>query len=155
MSAVAETVESSRFGCVEIAPESILEFPDGLIGLGGSRFALIGTGPQSPFLWLQSLENPALALPVTNPHRFFSEFTVELNDGEAERIGLDDDEPSDVYVTVTASSSVTGFTANLKAPILIRDGQAHQVINHAAGAVVRAQLFPDAESAAAPGDGAQ
>ncbi len=149
MTAVAETIESSRFGNVEIAPESIVEFPDGLIGIGGSRFALIGTGAASPFLWLQSLENPALALPVTNPHRFFSEFTVELNEGDAERIGLDDGSPADVYVTVTASGEVAEFTANLRAPILIRDGRAHQVINQAAGAIVRAQLFPGATGAGA------
>ncbi len=144
MSAVADTVESSRFGSVEIAPGSVVEFPDGLIGLGGSRFALINTDAKSPFLWLQSLENPALALPVTNPHRFFGDFEVELNEGEAERIGLDDGAPADVYVTVTTSTSIAGFTANLKAPILIRDGRAHQVINQAEGATVRAQLFPGA-----------
>jgi flagellar assembly factor FliW len=144
---VAETVESSRFGSVEIARESIVEFPDGLIGLGGRRFALINTGAPSPFVWLQSLENPSLALPVTNPHRFFNEFSVELNEGEAERIGLDDGAPADVYVTVTASAEVTEFTANLKAPILIRDGRAHQVINQAEGVSVRAPLFPAASGA--------
>ncbi len=149
MSAVAETVVSSRFGNVEVAPESVVEFPDGLIGLGGHRFALISTGSPGPFLWLQSLENPALALPVTNPHGFFEDFVVELNDGEAERLGFDDGVPADVYVTVTAGSEAAEFTANLKAPILIRDGHAHQVINQAAGAIVRAQLFPGAESAGA------
>jgi flagellar assembly factor FliW len=148
VSAVAETVESSRFGSVEIAPESIVEFPDGLIGLGGTRFALISVGtPPSPFVWLQSLQNPALALPVTNPHRFFEDFSVELNEGEAERIGLDDGVPADVYVTVTASAQVAEFTANLKAPILIRDGRAHQVINQVDGVSVRAPLFPSAPSA--------
>lgn len=158
---MAETVESSRFGSVEIAPESIVEFPDGLIGLGGSRFALISTEPTSPFVWLQSLESATLALPVTNPHRFFSEFKVELNEGEAERIGLDDGGAADVYVTVTASSSVAGFTANLKAPILVRDGHAYQVINQAADATVRAPLFPNAANgngdadSSEPGVGAQ
>jgi flagellar assembly factor FliW len=147
---VAETVESARFGSVEIAPESIVEFPDGLIGLGGHRFALINTGAPSPFVWLQSLENPALALPVTNPHRFFNAFSVELNEGEAERIGLDDGAPADVYVTVTASAEIAEFTANLKAPILIRDGRAHQVINQAEGVSVRTPLFPDV-----PGGGDQ
>jgi flagellar assembly factor FliW len=147
VSAVAETVQSSRFGSVEIAPESIVEFPDGLIGLGGSRFALISVGSPSPFLWLQSLENPALALPVTNPHRFFTTFTVELAEADAKRIGLDDGVAADVYVTVTASAEVSDFTANLKAPILMRDGRAHQVINQAQSATVRAPLFPGATGA--------
>lgn len=34
------TIESSRFGRVEIDPETVVAFPDGLIGLGGSRYAL-------------------------------------------------------------------------------------------------------------------
>ena len=36
------TIESSRFGRVEIDPGSVIEFPDGLIGLSGSRYALHG-----------------------------------------------------------------------------------------------------------------
>ena len=79
------TIESSRFGRVEIDPGSVIEFPDGLIGLSGSRYALLARDPDTPFLWLQSLEDPALALPVTNPHQFFSQFTVEVTDEDAER----------------------------------------------------------------------
>ena len=82
--------------------DSIIEFPDGLIGLGGSRYALLSTDAKSPFLWLQSLDDDAVALPVTNPHRFFKEFVVELADGDAESFGFDDGVPADVYVTVTA-----------------------------------------------------
>ena len=97
------TLESSRFGTVEIAPDSVVEFPDGLIGLGGSRYALLSTDADSPFLWLHSLEDPRIALPVTNPHRFFSDFAVELNDEDVARLGFDDDGAVDVYVTVRAS----------------------------------------------------
>jgi flagellar assembly factor FliW len=136
------TIESSRFGSVEIAPQSVVEFPDGLIGLGGSRYALLATDAGSPFLWLHSLEDPKIALPVTNPHRFFSDFTVELSDEEAARLELDDAASADVYVTVRAAPVLEDFTANLKAPILIRAGRAHQVINQAKGATLRAQLFP-------------
>ena len=125
--------------------DSIIEFPDGLIGLGGSRYALLSTDAKSPFLWLQSLDNEAVALPVTNPHRFFDEFVVELaGRQEAERLGFADGEfPADVYVTVTASSVLTDITVNLKAPILIRDGKGHQLINQGAtGAAVKTPLFP-------------
>jgi flagellar assembly factor FliW len=136
------TIESSRFGTVDIAAESIVEFPEGLIGLGGHRYALLERDPSSPFLWLHSLDDPRIALPVTNPHRFFSDFSVELGDEDASRLGLDDMSPVDVYVTIRAAPVLAEFTANLKAPILIRDGRAHQVINQAAGATLRAQLFP-------------
>jgi flagellar assembly factor FliW len=137
-------IESSRFGRVDIDPETVIEFPDGLIGLGGSRYALLATDADSPFLWLHSIEDPTLALPVTNPHRFFADFRVELSDDDGERLGLDDVTAVDVYVTVCASSALEDFTANLKAPILVSSGQAHQMINQAPGCELRARLFADA-----------
>jgi len=137
-----ETYTTSRFGPVDVIVDSIIEFPDGLIGLGGNRYALLSTDAKSPFLWLQSLDNEAVALPVTNPHRFFDEFVVELSDADAESLGFDDGLAADVYVTVTASSVLTDITVNLKAPILIRDGKGHQLINQHEEAAVKTPLFP-------------
>ena len=36
------------FGDVQIAEDSVLEFPDGLIGLGGQRYALLGSDARQP-----------------------------------------------------------------------------------------------------------
>lgn len=140
------TIESSRFGHVEVDPGSVLEFPEGLIGLAGSRYAVIAEGPEAPFLWLQSLDDPSLALPVTNPHRFFADFAVEVVDEDAERLGLDTSSAMDVYVTVRAAPALEDFTANLKAPILVRAGQAWQVINQAPGSELRVPLFGGREA---------
>jgi flagellar assembly factor FliW len=139
---VSPTIESSRFGQVEIDSTAVLEFPEGLIGLDGSQYALIGDDPDAPFLWLQSFDDPSLALPVTNPHRFFADFAVEVADEDAERLGLDTAGAMDVYVTVRAAPALEDFTANLKAPILVRDGQAWQVINQSPGCELRVPLFP-------------
>jgi flagellar assembly factor FliW len=144
------TVESSRFGRVQVEPNTIIEFPEGLIGLGGLRYALIADKPDAAFVWLQSLEDPELALPVTNPHRFFADFAVEVIDEDAERLGLDGSEAVDVYVTVRAAPTLEDFTANLKAPILVRAGQAWQVINQAPGCELRVPLFPQGEANGAP-----
>ena len=142
----ALTIESSRFGRVEIDPQAVIEFPEGLIGLGGTRYALIAGQPDAPFLWLQSFEDPSLALPVTNPHRFFADFAVEVVDEDAERLGLDTTSAMDVYVTVRAAPALEDFTANLKAPILVRDGRAWQVINQAPGCELRVPLFAGVEA---------
>ena len=145
------TVESSRFGRVEIDPDRIVEFPDGLIGLGGSRYALLASDEESPFLWLHSLEDPELALPVTDPARFFASFQVELADEDAERLGLDDVTAVAIYVTVRAAESLEDFSANLKAPILVWNGQGHQVINQASDCSLRAPLFAPESTAPAGG----
>jgi flagellar assembly factor FliW len=140
------TIESSRFGRVQVDPSAVIEFPEGLIGLGGSRYALIASKPDAAFMWLQSMEDPGLALPVTNPHRFFADFAVEVVDEDAERLALDASSAMDVYVTVRAAPALEDFTANLKAPILVRAGQAWQVINQAPGSELRVPLFPQGEA---------
>jgi flagellar assembly factor FliW len=140
------TVESSRFGTMEIAAEAVVEFPAGLIGLGGGRFAVVSSDADGAFHWLHSVDDPALALPVTNPWVFFPDYEVELSDEDTGRIGAED---PDVWVTVRAASDIEDFSANLRAPILIANGRGHQVINETADAPLRAPLFPVAVERAA------
>jgi flagellar assembly factor FliW len=135
------TIDSTRFGTIEIPSHAVVEFPTGLIGLGGSRYVLIARDENSPFVWLHSVDDASLALAVTNPFQFFPQYEVELSDSEAERIGITDPADADVYVTVRAAESLEDFTVNLRAPILISKGRGFQVINEAEGAPVRAPLF--------------
>src|SRR5436190_6060603 len=135
------TIDSTRVGTLEIPSHAVVEFPTGLIGLGGSRYVLIARDENSPFIWLHSVDDPSLALAVTNPFQFFPEYEVELSDAEAERIGITSPSDADVYVTVRATEAIEDFTANLRAPILISKGRGYQVINDAENAPVRAPLF--------------
>jgi flagellar assembly factor FliW len=146
-------IDSSRFGPIEIDPESVIEFPEGLIGLGGTRFALVTSDPDSPIVWLHCIDDPTLSLPVTDPHRFFSGYTVELTDDDGERLGLGGSTPVDVYVTVVSAAELSGFTANQKAPILIWNGRGHQIINQAPGCELRAPLFAEVTGNGQPDDG--
>ena len=145
MSAI--TIDSSRFGILEIPAESVIEFPQGLIGLGGRRYAIVPNGTDGAFSWLHSIDDPSLALPVANPWHFFADYAVELSDEESDGIKAD---PADVavWVTVRAGSQLSDFYANLRAPILVAEGRGHQVINEAADAPVRAPLFPAVAAAA-------
>lgn len=145
------TVHSTRFGTLEIEPDAVLSFPRGLIGLGGSRYALLTTDPESPFSWLHSVDDPDLALPVTRPWEFFPGYEVVVSDEEATALGLGDDGPADVWVTVRAAVNIEDFTVNLRAPIVVTrsaDGPtAFQVINDAPGLDVRTPLFAAAAGA--------
>jgi flagellar assembly factor FliW len=140
------TVESSRFGSLEIEAGAIIEFPAGLIGLGGRRWAVVTKDDNGPFSWLHSLDDPALALPVTNPWEFFTEYEVLLSDADSERFEQSGDVA--VWVTVRAGAELTDFSANLRAPILISNGQGFQGSNAAPNAEVRARLDPEAEAEA-------
>jgi flagellar assembly factor FliW len=135
------TVDTTRFGPLEIAGAAVIEFPAGLIGLGGSRYALLANDETSAIIWLQSIDDPSLALPVANPWQFFADYEVKLSDSEAERIGLTDPANADVYVTVRATQALEDCTANLRAPIVVSAGRGWQVINEAENAPMRAPLF--------------
>ena len=133
------TIDSPRFGTLEIASDDVIEFPAGLIGLGGRQYALVTQDGDSAFCWLHSIDDPSLALPITNPLVFFPKYSVELSDADLARVGADS---AEVYVVVRAGSELSDFSANLHAPIVIASGRGHQVINEVPYEV-RVPLFPD------------
>lgn len=160
---MAVTFQSIRFGTVEIADEQVIEFPFGLIGLGGLRYTLLDRNPGTGFLWLHEIDNPALALPVVSPYQFFADFKLEITPEDGERIGLveatQEGAPADgeaaaapeslgvevagvtLYVTVRATPDPLDITANLRAPLVIHEGRGYQVLNVHEDAPLQAPLF--------------
>lgn len=136
-------IESTRFGRIEIRDDAVITFPEGLIGLPGSSYALLSQGADDVFFWLQSLDDPALALPVTTPWLFFPGYRVELSAEDAGRLGMAEPEQADVMCIVRAAESLDDFRINLRGPIVIdRAGLvARQVINEAGGHGVSEPLF--------------
>jgi flagellar assembly factor FliW len=140
----ALSFESSRFGTVEIDDDAVLEFPNGLIGLGGARYALITTGEDEPIGWLHSVDDPDLAVPVADPWAFFGDYAVDLSDEETERLGISDPTDARVLVVVRVGPTPQDCFANLKAPILLVGQTGHQILNDA-DAPLRAPLLPTEE----------
>jgi flagellar assembly factor FliW len=135
------TFQSVRFGSVEVPDDAVLEFPFGLIGLGGLSYAIVEPNVGSGFFWLHSTEDPALALPIVKPDVFFPDFALEMSETDRERTGIEDPESAPMYVTVRAAPDPMQTTANLRAPIVIRDGKGFQVLNEHDPAPLQAPLF--------------
>jgi flagellar assembly factor FliW len=141
---MAITLQSTRFGDLELTEDDALEFPDGLVGLPGTRYALLlPAEPDAPFAWLQSLDDPELALPVTRPGRFFPDFDVVLEEEDVDP-ALHDPDAVEVWVVVRAGERLEDFSANLRAPLLIVGRRGWQVINRADEAPLRAPLVSGA-----------
>jgi flagellar assembly factor FliW len=138
---VTTLIESSRFGTLEIPAAEVIEFPRGLIGLGGVRYVLLDRNPGSGFRWLHSVEDPGLALPVVDPRRFFRNFTLALGEEDRERVGAPDPAAAEVYVTVRTAPDPADVVVNLRAPLVVWEGRGHQVLNTAPGAELRVALF--------------
>src|SRR5271165_1478197 len=125
----AAVIQSSRFGAVRVEPDAVIDFPQGLIGLEGRRYTLLDRNPGSGFLWLHSLDDPNLALPVVDPRDFFRPFTLTLTDEERDLIGIEDLSAAQLYVTVRAAPDPRDIVVNLRAPIVVSDRTGHQVLN--------------------------
>jgi flagellar assembly factor FliW len=123
--------------------EDVIEFPFGLIGLGGLRYTLLDRNPGTGFLWLHSVDDSALALPVVDPHQFFADFSLDIHPEDRERTGSETGTDAKIYVTVRATPNPLDITANLRAPLVIHEGAASRSSTRergraAAGAAVRA-----------------
>jgi flagellar assembly factor FliW len=136
-------IQSTRFGQIEIREDTVIVFPDGLIGLGGTRYALVARDDKAVFYWLHSIDDPSLALPVTVPWPFFADYDVKLSDEDAATLKLESPDQAEIFCVVRATDQLGDFTINLRGPIVINGERrlGRQVINEVGGHGVREPLF--------------
>ncbi|MEN6641519.1 MAG: flagellar assembly protein FliW [Armatimonadia bacterium] len=125
---LAQTV---HFGTIEVWPEDVIEFVAPLppfVQL--RRYALLEREEESPFRWLQSLEEPALALVVAPYEVVVGEAPPAASQGLRKELGLRAGEEAQVYVIISLGQQARESTMNLLAPLYLceRTGRARQVI---------------------------
>jgi flagellar assembly factor FliW len=125
----------------------VITFPEGLIGIPGTRYALVSQSETSAFYWLHSVDDPAIALPVTTPWLFFPTYEVQVADEDARRVALDGPEGADIFCVVRAAERLEDFTVNLRGPLVVNANQrlGCQIINEATSFDVREPLFAQVE----------
>lgn len=114
------TVQTSRFGQVEIQEADVLFFPEGLLGFNELRHFVLLEDPQDEiFVWLQSTETPHIAFPVLEPEFFVPNYKLTLAKNDLEAMGLKNQEKVRSFSIITIPEDAKLMTANLKAPIVI------------------------------------
>ncbi|NLC55375.1 MAG: flagellar assembly protein FliW [Armatimonadetes bacterium] len=124
-------VETTRFGPLEIEEATVLYLDRGLLGFGQyHRYVLLQSDENSPFRWLQCLDEPSLAFVVADPLQWFPDYTVHLSDADAAELELTGPDDAGICVVVTLPSRLEEMTANLLGPIIInvRTRRAAQVV---------------------------
>lgn len=78
--------QTTQFGVVDVDPEAVLEFPAGLPGFEHChRFKLLHEDREERIVYyLQSLDDPAVALSVADPATVGFSYEFELDDQEQE-----------------------------------------------------------------------
>ena len=154
-----EKINTTRFGEVEVDNSLLFNFVSPIIGYNDKkRFTLIDYRPDSPFKWLQSMEDMDLAFPVTLCSYFDIEYQFELADEDAQKLGIKTaDEILALNIVTIPQINPQAATINLLAPIIINttNNNAMQVILKDSKHPARHPLFEKEENKTPKQEGAQ
>ena len=138
-------IKTAKFGELEVDKNNVFNFISPIIGFNNlTQYTIVDYKPDSPFKWLQSMEDTELAFPVTLCSFFGIDYKFDIPDEEAQRLEIET--ADDVFVCNIAnipSSNPQGATINMLAPIVInlRNKKAMQIILKNTDFQVRYKLF--------------
>lgn len=111
-------IETSRFGGIDVDDRRFLNFPRGLVGFPDDKeYALIQTGENSAFYWMQAVNRPELAFVVCDPRMFIPDYRISFKSEDLSAIGTTDAQNTQVFVIVNKVDDT--LTANLQGPLVI------------------------------------
>jgi flagellar assembly factor FliW len=113
-------INSKPFGEIDVEEKQIIEFPDGILGFDDIKKFAILEEEDSPFVWLQALEESNLAFVVIQPTAFLDEYQLMISSNELEAVKAKGPEELLVFVIVTIPvDEPAEMTANLQGPIIV------------------------------------
>jgi len=139
----------TRFGEIDFGPSDVVFFKEGLIGFPEMKeFVLVSHKDDSPFRWLQSVQEPTIAFLCAVPQHFVPDFNPTLTIAVAEALKLKGE--TERFVLTTASIPAghpESMTLNLAAPILVnaKTRSALQFVLEDEAYTVKHRVFPEAK----------
>lgn len=115
-------VNTRIFGEIDIEEEKIITFEKGIIGFPDmKKFTLLhdeDEGANAGIRYLQSLDEPAFAMPVMDPLIVVPDYNPEVEDELLKPLGEIKDDSLFVLVTVSVPKEIENMTVNLQAPLI-------------------------------------
>jgi flagellar assembly factor FliW len=136
-------IPSERFGDLEVDPERVIDFPEGLLGfVDRRRFAMLDANDSGLYFWLQSLDDPTLAFLAVIPWEFFPDYAVDLKDDDEQWLGVSAETDVLVLTLVTVQQDSGELTTNLLGPLVVNvaNRRGRQIVLADSGFPVRAPL---------------
>ena len=114
-------INTSRFGEIEVDEDLVFNFIEPILGYENlSKFVLIDYTPDSPFKWLQAVEDPNVAFPVTFPGYFGLDYQFVIPEEDAKKLELSGIEDLlSVNIVCIPPGSPQAATINLLGPLVI------------------------------------
>jgi flagellar assembly factor FliW len=114
-------IETLRFGNIAVLEDKVITFPRGILGFAkNKRYILFPHGEDSPFFWLQSIEDGDLAFVVMNPRLVKADYSLDVDESVMKEIEAKQETDLEVVCIVTIPrNNPNGMTINLLGPIII------------------------------------
>lgn len=114
-------LKTKHFGEIEIDESKVIDFKEGILGFeDNKKFIVLYNGDEdSPFRWLQGVDDGQLAFAVANPFQILKDYDIEIPDEAVENLGIEDIEDVMVLSIVVVPEDLSKMTMNLKAPVII------------------------------------
>jgi len=139
-------IETVRFGLVEVDEAKLITFGDGIPGLEEyRRYALLQFEESYPIIWLQSIDEGGICLPVLDTFAVLSGYVFDIDDEDVKELELKGPEELHVVSVLVIPEDIQGMTTNLAAPIIINtvSGKAKQIMLSGSDYNVRVPVFMD------------
>ena len=149
-------LKTLRFGTVEVDEEKSIMFNDGIPGLEQYRkYTILQFEDSYPIVWLQSIEDTGICLPVLDTFKVLPEYVFDIDDADVKALGLTSPDELHVVSVVVIPEDIQGMTVNLAAPIVINTntGSAKQIVLSGSEYNVRAPVFQQICNAVAREEG--
>ena len=116
-------VKTKYFGEIDLTEDKIITLDNGLMGVENyKKYTILYDSEadgQPNISWLQSVEEPGLALPVISPFLVKPDYNPVVEDEVLKPLGELNEENLAIFLVLTVPSRPEEVTANLKAPVII------------------------------------
>lgn len=114
-------LQTRYFGELDVKESEIIDFSHGLPGFDTvKRYILINNEEEnSPFKWLQSIDDRMLAFVLINPFAVKKNYEIKLDDETLSELGIINEKDVEVYSIVVVPEDMNKMTMNLQAPLVI------------------------------------
>lgn len=114
-------IKTSRFGEIDIDSGKIIFIPEGILGFPAcKRYIILETTKDGPFVWLQAVDDPALAFIVMDPHLIDDNFDVPIYPKEMSALKAESkDDITFLLIVSVRREDPPCIMANLQGPLAV------------------------------------
>ena len=121
--AIIMLINTKHFGEIDLDENKIICFENGILGFEEyKKYTLLfddKDGGRPDISWLQSLDEPALAIPVVSPFLVMDDYNPQIEDEMLKPLGEITEDNIIVLISITVPTDIEKISANLKAPFIV------------------------------------